>query len=47
MLRKKPTKVKRREVDDQPIDVYIKTFEYSGGIALLYQNNMKKYSFIE
>lgn len=47
MLRKKPTKIRRRQIEGEPIDVYIRTFEYSGGIALLYQNKMHKFSFIE
>ena len=47
MLRKKPTSLKRREIEGEKIDVFIKMFEYSGGVALLYENRMTKMSFIE
>lgn len=47
MLHRKPTKMRQREVEDQKIEVYIKTFEYSGGVALLYINNMMKFSFMQ
>ena len=44
---KKPTKVKKREIDDQEIDITVKTYNYSGGIVLLYQNKMDKYTYVE
>ena len=47
MLRKKPSSLKRREIDGEKVDVFIKMFEYSGGVALLYENRMEKFSFIE
>lgn len=43
---KKPTKVKKREIDGKEIDVRIKTYNYSGGIVLLYQNKMDKYAYV-
>lgn len=46
MLHRKPTKMRQREIEDEKIEVYIKTFEYSGGVALLYINNMMKFSFM-
>jgi len=47
LCNKKPTKIKKREIEGKPIDVVVKTYSYSGGIALLYQNKMDKYAFIE
>jgi hypothetical protein len=47
LCNKKPTKTKKREIEGKPIDVIVKTFSYSGGIALLYQNKMDKYAFVE
>lgn len=47
MLKKKPTKVRQRDIENEKIEVYVKTFEYSGGVALLYVNQMSKYSYIE
>lgn len=44
---KKPTKVKKREIDGKEIDVRVKTYNYNGGIVLLYQNKMDKYAYIE
>lgn len=43
---KKPTKVKKREIDGKEIDVRVKTYNYSGGIVL-YQNKMDKYAYVE
>jgi hypothetical protein len=39
--------VKKREVDGKEVDVRVKTYNYSGGIVLLYQNKMDKYAYIE
>ena len=47
MCNKNPTKTKKRQIDGKPIEVTVKTFSYSGGIALLYQNKMDKYAFVE
>lgn len=47
MLKKKPTSLRRREIEGEKVDVFIRMFEYSGGVALLYENRMEKYSFIE
>lgn len=44
---KKPTKMKKREIEGKEIDVRVKTYSYSGGIVLLYQNKMDKYAYIE
>lgn len=44
---KKPTKVKKREIESKEIDVMIKTYNYSGGIVMLYQNKMDKYAYVE
>ena len=44
---KKPTKVKKREIESKEIDVVIKTYNYSGGIVMLYQNKMDKYAYVE
>lgn len=44
---KKPTKMKKREIEGKEIDVRIKTYNYSGGIVLLYQNKMDKYAYVE
>lgn len=44
---KSPTKTKKREVDKKEIDVIVKTYNYSGGISLLYQNKMEKYAYVE
>lgn len=44
---KKPTKIKKREIEGKEIDVRVKTYNYSGGIVLLYQNKMDKYAYIE
>ena len=43
---KKPTKIKRREIEKKEIDVIVKTYNYSGGIVLLYQNKMDKYAYV-
>ena len=47
MADKKPTKVKKREIDGKEIDVRVKTLNYSGGIAILYQNKLDKYAYLE
>lgn len=47
MTDRKPTKLKRREIDNQEIDVIVKTYNYTGGVAVLYQNKMDKYTYIE
>ena len=44
---KKPTKVRKREIESKEIDVLVKTYNYTGGIALLYQNKMDKYAYVE
>jgi hypothetical protein len=44
---KKPSKMKKREIEGKEIDVRVKTYSYSGGIVLLYQNKMDKYAYIE
>ena len=44
---KSPTKTKKREVDGKTIEVFVKTYSYSGGIAVLYQNKMDKYAYVE
>lgn len=46
MLKKKPTKVRQRDIENEKIEVFVKTFEYSGGVAMLYVNQMSKYSYI-
>lgn len=47
MCDKNPTKTKKREIDGKYIEVIVKTYSYSGGIAVLYQNKMDKYAFVE
>ena len=47
MADKKPSKMKKREIEGKEIDVRVKTYNYSGGIVLLYQNKMDKYAYIE
>lgn len=44
---KKPSKVKKREIESKEIDVVIKSYNYSGGVAILYQNKMDKYAYVE
>lgn len=44
---KKPSKMKKREIEGKEIDVRVKTYSYGGGIVLLYQNKMDKYAYIE
>lgn len=39
--------MKKREIEGKEIDVRIKTYNYSGGIVLLYQNKMDKYAYVE
>lgn len=39
--------MKKREIEGKEIDVRVKTYNYSGGIVLLYQNKMDKYAYIE
>ena len=47
LCEKNATKTKKREIDGKAIDVIVKTYSYSGGIAILYMNKMDKYAFIE
>ena len=42
-----PTKIKKREAADKELNVVVKTLNYSGGIALLYQNKMEKHTYVE
>lgn len=39
--------MKKREIEGKEIDVRVKTYNYNGGIVLLYQNKMDKYAYIE
>ena len=44
---KKPSKVRKREIESKEIDVFVKTYNYTGGVAILYQNKMDKYAYVE
>lgn len=39
--------MKKREIESKEIEVIVKSYNYSGGVAILYQNKMDKYAYVE